>query len=242
MRDPKPESSDAYRRVAELWQTILVKEEGGQIDERLRQPRFQRGHMLAMFWETCGPWMAMRARRDARALLTPLFCLQAADRSSPPMQKEDAAKLLNHYNPHETGGIHGMLLLHLGMRIRLTDFLSKSKGLVKDAEGTVVRIVVQPRDEDMVPLHSRMLPLEVTPWHILPSCLSVFGCEWTSVTGPQISTIWPRPRFWQAMMWNPWFFLNPSAFWLARFQGVSLWLSSDTCDGANLHSLPRQDL
>jgi len=150
MRDPKPESSDAYRRVADLWQTILVREEGGQIDERLRQPRFQRGHMLALFSETCGPWMTMRARHDARALLTPLFCLQAADRSSPPMQIQDAARLLNHYNPHETGGIHGMFLLHLGMRIRLTDTLCKEKGLIKDAEGTVVRIVVHPRDADMV--------------------------------------------------------------------------------------------
>ena len=149
MRDPKPEHSDDYRRVAALWQGILLKDEHGHVDDRLREPRFQQGQMLAMFWETCGPWMAMRAQHDARALQTPLFCLQAADQSSPPMERKEAAKLLNHYNPHETGGIHGMLLLHLGMKVRLTESLCKEKGLVKDAEGIVKRIVVHPDDEEM---------------------------------------------------------------------------------------------
>ena len=65
------------------------------------------------------------------------------------MERKEAAKLLNHYNPHDTGGVHGMLLLHLGMRVRLTESLCKEKGLVKDAEGIVVRIVVHPSDEDM---------------------------------------------------------------------------------------------
>ena len=150
MRNPKPENSEAYRRVAELWKTILVREDNGELDERLREPRFQQGHMLAMFWETCGPWMAMRAQHDALALQTPLFCLQAADQSSPPMEKNEAAKLLNHYNPLETGGMHGMLLLHLGMKVGLTDSLCKEKGLVKDAEGVVVHITEHPEDEDLV--------------------------------------------------------------------------------------------
>jgi len=149
MRDPEPEKSDAYKRVADLWQTMLLRDVEGEVDERLREPRFQHGHMLAMFWETCAPWMFMRAERDAHALQTPVFCLQAADQSLPPMETKEAAKLLNLYNPHDTGGIHGMLLLHLGMRVRLTESICKEKGLVKDAEGIVTRIVVHPNDEDI---------------------------------------------------------------------------------------------
>ena len=148
MRTPESEYSDAYKRVQTFWQSILLQDGGEDIDRRLREPRFQHGHMLAMFWETCGPWMFMRAQRDAHALETPLFCLQAADQSSPPMETKDAAKLLNHYNPHETGGIHGMLLLHLGMRVRLTESICKEKGLVKDAEGIVLRVVVHAGDEE----------------------------------------------------------------------------------------------
>ena len=105
--------------------------------------------MLAMFWESCGPWVLLRATHDAHALQTPLFCLQAADQSSPPMETKEAAKLLNQYNPHDTGGIHGLLLLHLGMRVRLTESICKDKGLVKDAEATVVRIVIHPTDEEI---------------------------------------------------------------------------------------------
>ena len=67
MRDPKPKNPDDYRRVAKLWKTILVQDDHGEVDERLREPRFRQGHMLAMFWETCGPWMAMRAQHDALA-------------------------------------------------------------------------------------------------------------------------------------------------------------------------------
>ena len=66
------------------------------------------------------------------------------------MDKKEAAKLLNHYNPLETGGMHGMLLLHLGMKVRLTESICKEKGLVKDAEGVVVHITVHPDDEDLV--------------------------------------------------------------------------------------------
>ena len=94
--------------------------------------------------------MAMRAQHDALALHTPLFCLQAADQSTPAMDKKEAAKLLNHYNPLDTGGMHGMFLVHLGMKVRLTDSLCKKLGLVKDSEGVVVHISVHPDDEEMV--------------------------------------------------------------------------------------------
>ena len=62
----------------------------------------------------------------------------------------DAAKLMNHYNPGETGGYHGLLGVHLGMRVRLTELLDKPHGLVKDAEGVVARVEVDERDQAMV--------------------------------------------------------------------------------------------
>ena len=46
--------------------------------------------------------------------------------------------------------MHGMFQVHLGMKVRLTDSLSKELGLVKDAEGVVVHISAHPDDEEMV--------------------------------------------------------------------------------------------
>jgi len=148
MRAPAPETSAAYGRAAALWDSIKHLDETDSVDPRLLETRFQNGQMLAMFWETVGPWMAMRARRDAKALKTPLFLLQAADHATPAMPQEVAAKLMNQFNPSDTGGMHGMLHLHVGMHVRLTDSLCKDNGLVKNAEGIVVRIEVDAHDED----------------------------------------------------------------------------------------------
>ena len=127
-------------------------EDNTGMDPRLLEDRFQNGHMLAIYWETVGRWVMMRAVRDALALQTPLYLLQAADASSPPMTRELAAKLMNHYCPLETGGMHSMLPVHAGMRKRLLDTLDKTKGLVKNAEGVVVHVVLNPKDEEAVAL------------------------------------------------------------------------------------------
>ena len=92
----------------------------------------------------------MRAKRDAKALETPLYLLQAADSSTPPMPMEVAKKLMNKANPKYTGAMHGMLPVHLGMRIRLLEALDLANGLVKDAEGEVVHIVPKPLDQEEV--------------------------------------------------------------------------------------------
>ena len=65
MRESKQESSNEFKSVSDLWSSIVVKtanaKKGGpsdpetHVDERFRQPRFQHGYMLAVFWETCSP-------------------------------------------------------------------------------------------------------------------------------------------------------------------------------------------
>ena len=62
-----------------------------------------------------------------------------------------------------------MLPLHLGMRVRLLEHLDQSRGLVKDAEGVVVHVAINPGDEDAVreaqttgrPAYLRYLPFGV---------------------------------------------------------------------------------
>ena len=143
MRNP---SAPMPARVASYWQEIQAAPD----DARFREPRFQTDHMLAMYWETVGRWVTMRAARDAAALETPLFLAQAADLSNPPMTRESAEKLMNHYSPLDTGGMHGMLPTHVGMRVRLLDTVDKKRGLVKNAECVVVHIAHNPADNDLV--------------------------------------------------------------------------------------------
>ena len=130
--------------VAEYWEAIQYKPG----DTRLQEDRFQDGHMLAIYWETVARWVTMRARRDAESLETPVFVLQAAD-SSEGLTLDLAAKLLNRPSPYETGHMHGIFLVHLGMHVRLLVPLCKDKGLVQEAEGVVVSIAVNPKDQDL---------------------------------------------------------------------------------------------
>ena len=128
------------------WESIQLRPS----DDRLQQRRFQEGHMIAIYWETVARWMMMRAKRDAQSLGTPLFLIQAADESVPAMPVHVAKKLMNKANPKDTGLMHGMLALHLGMRIRLLEALDVKHGLVKDAEGEVVHVACHPLDQDYV--------------------------------------------------------------------------------------------
>ena len=115
--------------VKEYWESIQLKDD----DPRLGDDRFQKGHMIAISWATVARWMNMRAIRDAKTLKTPLFIVQSADISTPRMPLEDAKKFMNAVNPGHTGKMHGILPIHLGMRVRLLDALDHKKTLVKDA-------------------------------------------------------------------------------------------------------------
>ena len=132
--------------IKESWDSICLQPD----DPRLREERFQNGHMIAIYWETVSRWIMMRAKRDAAALRTPLFLLQAADASNPPMPVDIAAKLMNKAAPRETGGMRSLLPIHLGMRVRLLEALDLGRGLVKGAEGEGEHIVPNELDEDMV--------------------------------------------------------------------------------------------
>ena len=89
-----------------------------------------------------------------------------------------AAKLMNKVNPGDTGGMHGMLPLHLGMRIRLLEHLDLENSLAKDAEGDVVHIAINPEDENAVrearaagrPAYLRHLPCGVGAHGQVCSC------------------------------------------------------------------------
>jgi hypothetical protein len=129
-----------------VWESIRLLPD----DDRLKQSRFQEGHMIAIYWETVARWMMMRAKRDATALKTPLFLIQSADESVPPMPVSVAKKLMNKANPKDTGRMHGMFASHLGMRVRLLEALDLSRGLVKDAEGTIVQIAYHPAEKENV--------------------------------------------------------------------------------------------
>ena len=178
--------------VRESWTSIQYKPN----DARLREERFQIGHMIAIYWSTVSRWMMQRARRDAKACKTPLFLVQAADVSKPAMPITFAKKLMNVPNPKDSGNMHGLLALHLGMRIRLLDALDKNKTLVKDAEGEIVRIVPQDGDakamEDALQMESGTVYFKQLPKGIWVRMEKYNGAPFTSDLKRHDATLRPE--------------------------------------------------
>ena len=139
IRNPSP---NVPKGLPEAWDAMRLV----GADARLQEERFQSGHMIACYWETVSRWIMMRAKRDADALETHLYLIQAADVSHPPMLMCTAAKLTSTAAPKDVGGMHGMLPVHLGMPVRFLEALDIQGGLVKDAEGIIVDIVFHPSD------------------------------------------------------------------------------------------------
>ena len=155
--------STVPKKIKDSWNHILLKDG----DKRLKEERFQNGHLLGIYWDTVARCMMMRAMRDAKAAQEALYLIQAADASKPsPMRQDLAVKLANKVNPGDTGNMHGILPIHVGMRVRLLDHIDLEKGLVKDAEGVVVRVEINPADVEEVdcarhegrPAYLRFLP------------------------------------------------------------------------------------
>ena len=85
--------------IVESWNSICAIEN----DPRWVQHNFVDGHMVAIYWEVCARFINYRAVRDARICKTPLYWIQAADRTSVPLDLDTAAKLLSIPNPSKTG-------------------------------------------------------------------------------------------------------------------------------------------
>ena len=81
----------------------------------------------------------------------PLFCLQAADqrhaRKNKTIDKQLTHQLLTVPNPHRTGKLQGMLLVHENMIVRLSDVLAPHLGLVKDKMAMVAKVDLHHEDE-----------------------------------------------------------------------------------------------
>ena len=63
------------------------------------------------------------------------------------MSADLGSKLMNKASPRETGNMHGLFACHIGMHIRLLEALDLKSCLVKDADGQIVDIVVNPLDQ-----------------------------------------------------------------------------------------------
>ena len=113
---------------------------------------FKHGHVVGMYWENIARNMVARAHRDAQQLDVPLICLQAADqrhaRKNKTIDKQLTHQLLTVPNPHCTGKLQGMLLVHENMIVRLSDVLAPHLGLVKDKMGMVVKVDLHHEDQE----------------------------------------------------------------------------------------------
>ena len=149
----------------------------------------------------------MRTKRDAKALRTPLYLVQASDSSSPETPQGTAKKLMNKANPKYTDGMHGMLPIHLGMKIRILHPHVLGNGLVKDAEGEVVNIVFNPLDQEEVDadiaseadtIYLRHLPLGVwvrmANYTRAPFCKALRQLDDNLLPIDTQSLVWMEPR------------------------------------------------
>ena len=118
----------------------------GIIEPRHSEPRFCNGYGMAMYWETLARWIPRRALRDARALKVPLIFCQSYDQCGT-MDRETSARFLNVVNIHKTGNMHGIFTVHVGMRVRLTQKINATHGLVTEQRATVVDVVMHANDK-----------------------------------------------------------------------------------------------
>ena len=132
----------------------LEKLRGRKIEvcaSELDTPLFAEGHVLSMYWENVARSISERAHRDAQKLNVPLYCLQAADQR-PKFNNRAHEIVVTHTlltvpNIHRTGKLHGMLLLHESMVVRLSAVLAPQCGIVKDKLARVIRVVLHPSDQ-----------------------------------------------------------------------------------------------
>ena len=105
-----------------------------------------------MYWENIARNMVERAHRDAQQFDVPLFCLQAADqryvRKNKTIDKQLTHQLFTVPNPHRTGKLQGMLLVHENIIVCLSDVFAPHLGLVKDKMAMVVKVDLYYEDQE----------------------------------------------------------------------------------------------
>ena len=134
----------------EIWKAFsdtFATDAEGELDPRHADPKFRDGYGLGMYWETLARWISRRARRDALKLGVPLIFCQCYDECST-MTRDTAARFLNQFNIHHTGHMHGVLPIHIGMRVRLTQKINATLGLVQEQKATIVDVVLHPTDQE----------------------------------------------------------------------------------------------
>ena len=96
----------------------------------------------------------------------PLYCLQAADQNASCTNKTNddivTHSVLTVPNIHNTGKLAGVLLLHAGMIVRLSDVLAPGLGLVKDKLGKVLKVVLRESNQE------RLDNLPAGYWQFVP--------------------------------------------------------------------------
>ena len=97
------------------------------------------------------------------------------------MAKSVAFRFLHQLNPHKTGQIHGILPVHVGMRLRLLAKFDADKGLVQETTCTVVDFELHEQDRL---LYDATAPGELFHPNFLPAGF------WVSVDNYDKCPIW----------------------------------------------------
>ena len=136
------------RFPANVWKAFeatFAKDLPGKPDPRHQDSNFAEGFGMAIYWETLSRMMSHRAVMDARKLAVPLLLVQCADECHG-LEKQVAFRFLNQLNPHNTGHMHGILPVHVGMRLRLLAKFNAELGLVQETTAIVIDFEMHEQD------------------------------------------------------------------------------------------------
>ena len=114
-------------------------------DPRHAETRFAEGFGMGIYWESLSRMISRRAVMDARKFGVPLLLAQCADECHD-MDRNVAFRFLNQMNPHNTGHMHGILPVHVGMRLRFLGKFSAALGLVQETCCTVLDFELHEQD------------------------------------------------------------------------------------------------
>ena len=132
-------------KVWQAFEATFAADNHGVLDPRHRADRWRDGYGMAIYWEPVVRWGARRAQRDAQLLRVPLVFLLSWDECGA-LDGDAKARLLTVANIHNTGHMHGFLLAHVGMRVRMAAKFNASLGLVQEQKATIVDFVFHDMD------------------------------------------------------------------------------------------------